>query len=1006
MAEQIIKAKVKHKIETSADWEKSAYVPLEGEIVAYSDTNKLKVGDGKTTVKALPFLADDDTTYGIATGTVPGLVKSGTGITVDASGNVSVNDNSHNHTITAEAADDDIVVLSGTSGTNKVTYKATHAKKGPASVYTSGNTTTSISGSGGSGTIKVPQITVDTYGHVTAATDENVTITLPAIDGEMSTTSTNPVQNKIVNSAISAKYTKPSSGIPKTDLASDVQASLGKADSALQSSLKGAKNGVASLDANGLVPTSQLPSYVDDVLEYNGKSNFPTSGETGKIYVDTSTNLTYRWSGSAYVEISPSLALGETSSTAYAGNKGKEVADKVTKIENGTTIVGKATSDSKGQNIADTYIKGLSVSGRTITYTKGDGDTGTITTQDTDTNTAHTHAAGTGLSVSGTGGTSGATTYSLKQASASEIGGVKVSSVNSSAVTVNTETATAGRYYPVELNSDGKAIVNVPWTDNNTDTKNTAGATDTSSKLFLVGATSQAANPQTYSHDTVYVGTDGCLYSGGKKVLTDHQSLSNYVTLDGAQTIKGAKTFSAENSFTGETKFTNAQYAPTFTDIANSVGKSSCFTRGALMQTITGQIIAPNTAVTDATHAYNTEVGKIKFQRITGTSSGQPTLEDMASIDSTGIKEGSKYLSEKYTDTSVMPNNSGEIKTKYRCSQKGYTSGATWYYKLCTLPVNNDGNYASVIISGRIGGWTSSNMSYINALVWNRDTPSISLIDIAGAATAMSSIWGAGDLVLYVNSTNTATLYVKCTGYFTFDLDIELFQSSAELTYDGTYVTSVSGTLSAQASTTTRRVEVVNGKLLVSGKALDTLSNGTSTAGLIKTSSTVTSNSGYTACPVINGVPYYKDTDQNVKNTLNTTTKAYITGTQTASTNTGGLIFDTGVYLGTTAGSLYATTFYGTSDRRLKENLTQPKFGDVCSLPIYKFDFIDGAKNQIGCMAQDLQQICPEIVNEDENGYLSIQENKIVYLLLDELKKMKVEMKAMAEELDALKRGE
>lgn len=59
-----------------------------------------------------------------------------------------------------------------------------------------------------------------------------------------------------------------------------------------------------------------------------------------------------------------------------------------------------------------------------------------------------------------------------------------------------------------------------------TDTKNTAGSTDTSSKIFLIGATSQAANPQTYSHDTAYVGTDGCLYSGGIKVLTAHQDIS------------------------------------------------------------------------------------------------------------------------------------------------------------------------------------------------------------------------------------------------------------------------------------------------------------------------------------------------------------------------------------------------------------------------------------------------------------------------------------------------
>lgn len=95
---------------------------------------------------------------------------------------------------------------------------------------------------------------------------------------------------------------------------------------------RGANGGVASLDTSGKVPESQLPSYVDDVLEYNNKAAFPATGESGKIYVAKDTNLTYRWSGSAYVEISPSLALGETSSTAYAGDKGKALADKLAGI--------------------------------------------------------------------------------------------------------------------------------------------------------------------------------------------------------------------------------------------------------------------------------------------------------------------------------------------------------------------------------------------------------------------------------------------------------------------------------------------------------------------------------------------------------------------------------------------------------------------------------------------------------------------------------------------------
>ena len=95
----------------------------------------------------------------------------------------------------------------------------------------------------------------------------------------------------------------------------------------LAASLKGAKNGVASLDENGLVPSSQLPSYVDDVLEYDKLASFPKTSESGKIYVAQDSNKTYRWSGTAYVEISASLALGETSSTAYRGDYGKIAYD-------------------------------------------------------------------------------------------------------------------------------------------------------------------------------------------------------------------------------------------------------------------------------------------------------------------------------------------------------------------------------------------------------------------------------------------------------------------------------------------------------------------------------------------------------------------------------------------------------------------------------------------------------------------------------------------------------
>lgn len=98
----------------------------------------------------------------------------------------------------------------------------------------------------------------------------------------------------------------------------------------VETSKLGVANGVATLDATGYVPASQLPSYVDDVVEgsyvstteFDDTEGSALTGETGKIYVDTKTEKTYRWSGSIYVEISASLALGVTSSTAFRGDYG------------------------------------------------------------------------------------------------------------------------------------------------------------------------------------------------------------------------------------------------------------------------------------------------------------------------------------------------------------------------------------------------------------------------------------------------------------------------------------------------------------------------------------------------------------------------------------------------------------------------------------------------------------------------------------------------------------
>ena len=133
-------------------------------------------------------------------------------------------------------------------------------------------------------------------------------------------------------------------------------------DAQVKRSEMGVANGVATLDADGKVPAAQLPSYVDDVLEFDKKASFPATGEADKIYVAKDTNLTYRWSGTSYVEISVSLALGETSSTAYAGDKGKALATRVTAAEENITANDQDITEL--QNRAKALEDGTSAAGK------------------------------------------------------------------------------------------------------------------------------------------------------------------------------------------------------------------------------------------------------------------------------------------------------------------------------------------------------------------------------------------------------------------------------------------------------------------------------------------------------------------------------------------------------------------------------------------------------------------------------------------------------------------
>ena len=143
---------------------------------------------------------------------------------------------------------------------------------------------------------------------------------------------------------------------------------------------------ISASKISGIIPTENLPSYVDDVVEGKGVSVFPETGESGKIYVDTETNKTYRWSGSGYVEISASLALGTTSSTAFRGDYGKVAYDHAqAKGSAFSSGLYKITTNAQGHVIGATAV------------TKSDIVALGIPGQDTDTTYDNATASSDGL---------------------------------------------------------------------------------------------------------------------------------------------------------------------------------------------------------------------------------------------------------------------------------------------------------------------------------------------------------------------------------------------------------------------------------------------------------------------------------------------------------------------------------------------------------------------------------------------------------------------------------
>lgn len=390
---------------------------------------------------------------------------------------------------------------------------------------------------------------------------------------------------------IDGKYTKPTDGIPKTDLAIDVQTSLGKADTALQTHQKittGSTDGTISVDGtdvsvkglgslaykNSLTKSDVgLGSVVNagqDSTPTANSSNYITSGGV-KNYVDTAISGVSQFQYEVVVSLPTASAdtMGKIYLVAHSHSSDDGYDEYIT-LESGTTTktyswekIGNTDIDLSNyvNNLSGTANSGvvtnITKSGNTLTVTSSNlsgtqtassgkyisgitqDKTGKITSISEDTlpsNTAHSHTAGTGLSISGSGGVSGTTTYSLKVASSSEIGGVKPG-------------ATSGKTYGVDVSDDGAMTVSVPWTDN--DTTYSAGT-----HISIDGTTISALWPT--ASDSGYAGIDKTGTVTGVKVNgTTHSPVGGVVDIGSVPSVvqtTGTSTTSvmSQNSVTNE----------------------------------------------------------------------------------------------------------------------------------------------------------------------------------------------------------------------------------------------------------------------------------------------------------------------------------------------------------------------------------------------------------------------------------------------------------------------
>lgn len=721
----------------------------------------------------------------------------------------------------------------------------------------------------------------------------------------------------------------------------------------LNAALKGANSGVAELDASGKVPSSQLPAYVDDVLEYT-TDDFPTTGETGIIYVNTTTNKTYRWSGTQMVEISPSLALGTTSSTAFRGDYGQTaythaVTNKGSAFSSGLY---KITTNSEGHVTAATAVTASDIPSLSGTYKTRQTAVSDPTAHNTTTATSFIDTISQDAN-----GVITATKKNITSATTSAKGIVQLSSTSST--TEETMAATpkgvwdaintldvsavgsAGKYIQAISEADGKISATAGSTTygslHNPVYIDSGMFTQASGQTIEFIRSTQTGTTASWTGNT----TDTALYDGKIIVYRLGQTSASTVTLnltfpDG--TKSGAKpVYRYGESTRIGTHFASGSMIFMVYDGNNSRWNCSAYYDSNSYVTQTASTLAEN-----------------KWRGVLSTYNSA-----LSGADITSGTSNVSYYSQKVR---IQPYN-------------GYLSATEFFGSGASLTNLNGSNISSGVIATTVGGtgltsYTLGDILYASAadtlstLAGNTTSTVKYLKSVGSSSAATAPVWAqiaASEISgLGTMATETASNYIlKSTLSGAYDIMYSSAANTPTRLAANTTTTrkylSMLGTGSAGAAPSweaitystvgaaasshthgniqnggtlqTTDVTIGSGDKLVITDSSD--SNKVARASLAFSAS-VSSQSQTTKFLREDGTwqapSYTTNTNNAATHTLATTTKYYVTGTTSATTSTAGDSFDTGVFVTTTAGELssvrYAYNVSGTGKAYTTYNTT------------------------------------------------------------------------------------